>query len=770
MLGRSMNDIFKRVLLGRPISSHEEAHHRLSKTTALAVFSSDALSSSAYATDEILRVLILAGALALSFSVPVGLAVATVLAVVITSYRQTVKAYPKGGGAYRVAHDNLGPFPGLIAASSILIDYILTVAVSVAAGVGAVGAAFPEVRGHRVALALAVVALITALNLRGLKESGTIFAIPTYGFLLSMGVMIVIGVVRVATGSLTPYPQTQLDAVQPVTIFLILWAFSSGSTALTGVEAIADGVPAFRRPEAKNASQTLLILGILLSFLFLGITFLANKLRVDPELIEHGKTATSQIAAKVFGARHFMFYVVQAATSLILFLAANTAFADFPRLSSILAKDRYLPRVLANRGDRLAFSNGIVILAVAAGAVLINYRADAHDIIPLYVIGVFTSFTLSQSGMVVRWNRLRKREVAVGRPPPPGWKRSLAINAFGALTTFVVLIIVTITKFADGAWQVIVLIPAVALLLRRIGLHFAEVDKDLQSEQMVPRVLTNRVILVVTRFRGATKALALCRSIAPSELHIATLGAPEVRLADLRNRWEAMGVPTDFKKFESKQALIEFARSMNPTDQTPVTVVLPDPQYEGWLGQILRNRVLLSLKRAFLVQPGIVVVSVPFLPSVEPEPRRLRAPGRLSLIVVVSAVNHAANRAIAYAESLNPSDLKALAVQTDPGEAARLTEEWTLKGIRVPLEIVDSPYRSLVQPLLDQVKLMNPNPEDAVGVVIPEFVVSHWWHNFLHNQTAFLIKTALLFEPNVIVINVPYRVGRAETGRRDPDA
>lgn len=779
-----MNKIFKRLLVGKPVSSHEELHHRLSKRIALAVFSSDALSSSAYATDEILLVLVLAGTAGLGFATPIALAVAFVLGVVIFSYRQTVKAYPHGGGAYIVAHENLGVLPGLIAASALLIDYVLTVAVSVAAGVAAVGAALPEMRDHRISLALGVVAFITFLNLRGLKESGTVFAIPTYGFLVTMGLMIAIGVFRAATGDLQAIPTHTLEATTGVSFFLVARAFASGSTALTGVEAISDGVPAFRKPEAKNASQTLFVLGIILGVLFLGITFLARAVHVDPHLIEEGKTVTSQIAGAVFGADSLAFYVIQAFTALILFLAANTAYADFPRLASILARDRYLPRALRNRGDRLAFSNGIIILASAAAGLLINYKADVHKIIPLYVVGVFTSFTLSQSGMVVHTLREKAHALRTGEAPPKRWRQKAVISAFGAATTFVVLIIVSITKFfaplppgepaggfRGGAWQVIVLIPTVAFILKKINSHYRMVHRELRQDMRVAAIGENKVVLVLTRFRGSTKALAFARAIAPTQLKVVAFRTSAVRLQDLRNQWDRLGITHPIEPIGDKISDLEaLVSELRPKEDSPVTVILPDAQYGSLITQVWKTLLLLRIKRAFLTARDVVVVSVPFQPEIEPEPKRLQAPGRLAIIVVVSSVNKATMRALNYARSLHPSELKAMTIQTDPGEAAELTEEWNRLGTDIPLEIVDSPYRSLLQPLLREVRELQPNPSDAVGVVVPEFIVRHWWQNFLHNQTALLIKSALLFEPNVVVINVPFQVGEARASDKEETA
>lgn len=759
----------KRVIVGPPISSYEEARHRLSKKIALAVFSSDALSSSAYATDEILLALAVAGAGAIRLARPVGIAVTAVLAIVVISYRQTVRAYPSGGGAYIVAHENLGAFPGLIAASSLLVDYVLTVAVSVAAGLAAVSAAFPAVRDHRVLLGIAVVTLITALNLRGLKESGTVFAIPTYGFLLSMAVMILLGGFKVVTGNFSPYPASTLGAEQGLTMFLVLRAFASGSSALTGVEAISNGVPAFKKPESNNAATTLLILGGLLAFLFLGTTFLARSYRADPQLIDQGKTVTSQIAAKVFGPASMLFYVVQSFTALILFLAANTSFADFPRLASILAKDRYLPRALQHRGDRLAFSNGIIILSVAASLLLFHYKAQVHRIIPLYVIGVFTSFTLSQAGMVKHWFKDARTAARLGRRPPKRWRRSAAVNALGAATTAVVLVVVSLTKFRLGAWQVMILIPALAWALSRIRSHYLRIAAELVVDRSALPITSDKVVLVLTSGAGATKALALARTMGPRQLRVVALGTAQGWAAELTDRWRRLGIKVGVEPIKGGiSGLVRYVAAMHPQERAPVSIVLPEPQYATWRSHITKNLLALRVKRAFLYAVDSVVISVPFNPRQAPEPR-LQAPGRFALIVFVSSVNRATLRAVEYARSLHPSSLTAMSIQTQPGEAAELTEQWSRWGIKVPLEIVDSPYRSLMEPVLREVRRLGPTHNDAVGVVVPEFLVKHWWHTLLHNQTALLIKSALLFEPNVVVINVPYRLGRrSSAGPPDP--
>lgn len=737
----------KRVIVGRPISSHRELSHRLSKRIALAVFSSDALSSSAYATDEILLVLMAAGSGVLRLSIPISLSIVFVLAVVVVSYRQTVRAYPGGGGAYIVAHDNIGPFPGLIAASSLLIDYVLTVAVSVAAGVAAVNAAFPALEHNRVPAALAVVGLITLLNLRGLRESGRIFAVPTYGFLLAVGTMIIVGAARVLTGNYTPVPRPQIEAEHALGLFVVLRAFASGSTALTGIEAISNGVPAFRPSESRNAATTLGVLGLLLSFLFLGITFLANAYQVDPGLIERGGTVPSQVARGVFGGGSAMFFLIQAFTALILFLAANTSYADFPRLASILAHDRYLPRVFRNRGDKLAFSNGIIILAVASAAVVVHYDAAVHRIIPLYVIGVFTSFTLSQTGMVVRWFRLKGK----------GWRRSAAVNAFGGLTTFVVLLIVGTTKFALGAWQVMILIPTVAWLLHLVGRHYAYVADELRIKDPVPPITAHKVVMLVSPVPGATlKALGFARAFGPKELHVVGFRVPERRFREVRRRWQELGIKSPIEATGHRLSdLIEYVDDLDPSETEPVTVVIPDPQYPSRIHQVRINRRLLGIKRAFVSRPGVVVTSVPFRPDVDPDPRRLEAPGRLSVIVLVSAVHRGTLRALEYARSLQPAELQAVIIGIDPEEGPNLISQWHEWAIGVPIRAVDSPYRSLVGPLLDEVRSLRPNPGDAVAVVVPAFVLPHWWQRLLHNQTALLIKAALLFERNVVVVSVP---------------
>src|SRR5437867_4299584 len=421
----------KRLLVGKPIPSHLAHHERLSRLTGLAVLASDALSSVAYATDFILATLIVAGVEAFRYAVPISLVIASLLAIVAFSYRQTIHAYPTGGGAYRVAKENIGQYAGLIAAASLLVDYTLTVAVSISAGVLAITSAFPQLDAYRVELCLAFLAILTVGNLRGIRESGQIFAVPTYFFVGTISVLIVAGLARYLTGHMTPIeaPLPPGAGRQPLTTFLLLTAFANGCTAMTGVEAVSDGVPAFRPPESKNAAATLVTMATMGIAMFIGITVLAHVYRVIPNSSESG---VSQLGRAIFGSHTFAYYLLQAATTLILVLAANTAYADFPRLASIVSRDRYLPRQFMNQGDRLAFSNGILILSMFAAVLILAFRGDTQALLPLYMIGVFVSFTLSQAGMVIHWRKSNE----------PQRHTSALINGFGAIVTGTVLVLV----------------------------------------------------------------------------------------------------------------------------------------------------------------------------------------------------------------------------------------------------------------------------------------------------------------------------------------
>lgn len=599
----------KRLFVGTPLPTAQSRHERLGKSTALAVFASDALSSVSYATEEILLVLILAGSIALSYSLPIAVGIAVLIGIVTSSYSQTIRAYPAGGGAYIVTKDNLGVVPGLIAAAALLIDYVLTVAVSVAAGVAAVTSAMPHLYRYRVLLCVAAVALISVANLRGIRESGQLFAIPTYLFVASLGGMVIYGSIGAVFDWLPEAPyQPHGPGLEGVGLFLLLRAFASGCTALTGVEAVSDGVPAFKPPEAQNARIVMAWLGGILIVLFLGITYLAYDLGVVPR--EH-ETVVSQLARRILGSG-FLYYGIQAVTMLILLLAANTSFADFPRLSFFLARDRFIPRQFANQGDRLVFSNGILILGGLAAILLVAFRGNTHALIPLYAVGVFISFTLSQASMVRRWLRLRGE----------GWWWRMAVSGSGALTTGIVLLTIAGTKFMEGAWIVVFLIPLLVLTFMTMHGHYDEVATQLSLDAMEP----------------------------------------------------------------------------------------PPP---------LQNTVL----------------------------------------VLVGDLHRGVVRALQYAQTLSVN-AKAVFVELDPERTHRLEQKWAKWGMGVPLIVLTSPYRSLLGPLLHYVDhlLEQGGDNQIVTIVLPEFIPARWWQHLLHNQTALLIKGAMLFRKKVIVTDVPYHL------------
>ncbi|HXD74500.1 MAG TPA: APC family permease [Vicinamibacterales bacterium] len=601
----------KRLLVGKPIPSSMAHHERLSRVTGLAVLSSDALSSVAYATDFILSTLVVAGLSAFSHAIPISLVIGALLAIVAFSYRQTIHAYPTGGGAYIVAKENIGDNAGLIAAASLLVDYTLTVSVSISAGVLAVTSAFPRLDALRVELCLAALALLMVGNLRGIRESGRIFAVPTYFFICSVVVLLGGGLYRYLTGGIVPV-QVPIPAdagTRTLTTFLLLTAFANGCTAMTGVEAVSNGVPAFRPPESKNASATLVAMATIAIGMFIGITVLARAYGVIPSAAESG---VSQLGRAIFG-RNIIYYVIQAATMMILVLAANTAYADFPRLASIVARDRYLPRQFMNQGDRLAFSNGILVLSAFAAVLIVAFRGDTQSLLPLYMIGVFVSFTLSQAGMVIHWRKTRER----------GWKTSAAINGFGAFVTGIVLIIVAMTKTLEGAWIVLLLIPFIVYLFKMTRKHYDHVASQL------------------------------------------TL------------------------------------RGYKPHSKAHNIVVMP-----------------------------------------------------------IGGMQRAVVEALRYAETLS-DDVRAVYVDIDPRATEQIRKDWIQWGGRVQLVVLDSPYRSVMEPLLEYIDAVEKErPDDYISVILPEFVPAKWWQHLLHNQSALLIKGALLFRPNLVVTSVPFHLER----------
>jgi amino acid transporter len=601
----------KKLFVGSPLATAQARHERLSKSSALAVFASDALSSVAYSTEAILIVLVLAGTGALGYSIPIGAAVSLLIIIVASSYRQTILAYPQGGGAYIVSKDNLGRLPSLVAGAALLIDYVLTVAVSVSAGVDALTSAVPPLLGYRVLLGIGFIVVIAVANLRGIRESGALFAVPSYLFIVSLAGMLFYGFVHWLSGWETPAPppETVVTGVHGITLFLILRAFSAGCTALTGVEAVSDGVPAFKPPEALNARVVLAWLAGILVTLFMGITFLARHYHVYPNEVE---SVVSQLARQIFGGG-LLYYEIQAVTMLILVLAANTSFADFPRLSYFLARDGFIPRQFGTRGDRLVFSNGIVILAVAAALLIAMFGGATQALLPLYAIGVFVSFTLSQASMVKRW--LVRRE--------GGWWWRWWVNALGATTTGLVMIVIAATKFMEGAWVVVLLIPALVMHFLMIHRHYLQVAPQLSIEGYVgPPPMQNTVLVLI------------------GDLH-----------------------------------------------------------------------------------KGVIT-------------------------------------ALQYAKTLSPS-VKAVYVELDPEKTHKLEEKWGKWGLGIPLVVLSSPYRSLLTPFLEYLDhLLALGENHWVTIVIPEFVPAKWWQHLLHNQTALLIKGALLFRKNVVVTDVPYHLAR----------
>jgi amino acid transporter len=598
----------KRLLVGSPISTAHAEHERLSRTTGLAVLSSDALSSVAYATEEILRVLMIGGAAALSLSTPVSLVIALLLLTVAFSYRQTIFAYPTGGGAYLVAKDNLGDTPALVAAAALLIDYTLTVAVSIAAGVAALTSAFPSLHVNRVELSLGFMAVLALGNLRGIRESGRIFSVPTYFFIGGMVVLLAVGAWRWITGAIVPLDEAAASAlpVGSLGTFAILTAFANGCTAMTGVEAVSNGVPAFRKPESRNAAATLVIMALLAVTMFVGITLLAHAYVIVPNDTE---TVVSQIARAVFGGRGWPYYTIQAGTMLILVLAANTAYADFPRLASIVSRDRYLPRQFMNQGDRLAFSNGIVVLSTCAGLLLVIFGGDTHALIPLYMIGVFVSFTLSQVGMVVHWRRLRE----------PGWRTSAVVNGIGAIVTAIVLLIVASTKAAEGAWIIILLIPTLVFVFRTTRQHYDHVASQLSLQEFTPPPkLRNIVLLPVSGVhRAVLQALHYAHTLSDDvrALYVSTDGhALEIVQRDW-DRW-GEGVPLvvlDSPYRSVLEPLLAYINNLEATQPDAyVTIVLPEFVPAKWWQHLLHNQRALLLKGALLFRPNTVVTNVPF--------------------------------------------------------------------------------------------------------------------------------------------------------------
>lgn len=653
----------KRMLVGSALRTEQVAHERLTKKTALAVFSSDALSSVAYSTEAILLVLLAAGTTAIIYLPYIAIGITALLAILVLSYRQTIHAYPSGGGAYIVAKDNLGTQTGLVAAASLLVDYILTVAVSVSAGVAAItsaanGTRFAFLQEHRVILSVLFIVFIALINLRGVRESGAFFAGPTYLFILSMFALIVVGFIRFwMTHAVMETPATiHFDesvgamAHHTLTSGALLWllmrAFAAGCTALTGVEAISNGIPAFKQPESKNAAITLTIMALIMVVLILGSGFLAYELNAHPT---ENETLISAIGRHTFG-EGIAYYILQASTAAILVLAANTSFADFPRLASLLAADRFLPRQLATRGDRLVFSNGVLILSFLACVLIVVFKGEEQSMLPLYALGVFISFTLSQAGMVVHWHRLRKadeakrrireeeeihrsqagdtgavsheaeRLEAIERDEGANWLVSTLVNAIGATVSFVVLLVIAITKFSHGAWAVILLIPLLVVMFRSINRHYLNIAHQLSTEGLQPRdsIARNLVLVPISGIhRGVVYALDYAKSIAPGRVTAIYVDLNEEATRKLREKWPSWGTGVELVVLQSPyrsltKPLLRYIERVSRRDDTMVTVLLPEFVPAKWWHQLLHNQSSLMLKGALLFRKGVIVTSVPY--------------------------------------------------------------------------------------------------------------------------------------------------------------
>lgn len=599
----------KRLIVGTPMATAQAKHERLAKIPALAIFCSDAISSVAYGPEEIRIFLALAGTAALSLSVPVAIAITFLIGVVSTSYWQTIHAYPSGGGAYTVARENLGTLPGLMAGASLLVGYVVTVAVSVAAGVAALTSAFPVLYPARVWIGISCVAFLAVVNLRGLRETARVFAVPTYWFITGIFLVMAAGAAHLWRGAPVPdFPPMDPSGLAPLTTLLVLRAFSSGCTAMTGIEAVANCVQAFKPPEAKNAGITLVWMASILGIMVMGLTYLSDAFHLVPRV---GETLVSQLAGQTLG-RGWLYLGVQASTMVILLLGANTCYGGFPMLSSLLAKDGYLPRQFASLGDRLVYSNGILILSGVSMLLLVAFQGDTHSLLPLYALGVFISFTLSQFGMVVRWARLRERH----------WRHHAAVNLIGALVTATVVGVVGFTRFVEGGWMVIVVIPVLVLMFYTIRRHYVEMTRQIDVYGYRPPKL-----------------------------------------------------------------------------------------------------------------------------------------GRHPVVVLVGGMNRGVIAALTYARAISPN-VTALTVDLDSTSTARLQMRWREWAPDVPLVVLDSPYRSVIQPILHYVDQMEKQRDgDYMTIILPEFVPAKWWQHLLHNQTALLIKAALLFRRGKVAISIPYHLG-----------
>ena len=740
----------RRLFVGRPMRTGQMEETLLPKFLALPIFASDPLSSVAYATESALVVLIGVSAASAHLVFPISIAIALLLTIVVISYIQTVRVYETSGGAYIVARENLGTLPSLVGAAALLTDYVLTVAVSISAGIFAITSFAPSLSAHKVDLSIAALLVIVAANLRGVRESGLVFALPTYLFVTSIAALVIAGIVELATGTAhhAVTPHALPVGTGTITLFVLLRAFSSGSTALTGVEAIANGVNAFRQPHGKNAAQTLAILGTIAISLFLGVSYLAVHLHARPSSTD---SVVSQIARAVFpsgSAGAFMYYAVQGLTLLVLILAANTSFQGFPRLSALLARDRFAPRQFTNLGDRLVFSNGVVVLATVAGLLLWIYGANTNSLIHLYVIGVFTAFTLSQAGMVKYWWRTTGSRF--------GWRP--LVNGVGATATGVVTLIVVYTKFAEGAWLVTVAIPLLVVGMYGIRRHYQRLGRRLAAGAdavLAAPPAQNTTLLLVEAIDDATdRALWFARRIANGgalrALHVPTHGTDP----GIRPRWfhHTDGSP-ELEILDpslgATDSVLEQVWRLPRGDSEFVTVVIPELFRSDSILEQRRRPLELLLKLRLVAEPGVVVADLPLVPG------RGGTTNKLIARVIVSGVDAASMRAANYASALDIDDTRAVHFAFSASDAHDVRREWSSHGARIPLEVDEAPYRDLGKPLLRYLRDLTADGDTTVLVLMPE-LVTRGWRRLLHNQRAVYIKRLLLFEPNVVLASVPY--------------
>jgi amino acid transporter len=747
-------DVVKRALIGRPRSTAEMEDTLLSKTLALPVFASDPLSSVAYATESGLVVLVAASAAAASRILPISFVIAALLAIVVLSYRQTVRAYETSGGAYVVAKDNLGTMASLVGAAALLVDYILTVAVSVAAGILAITSLAPSVASHKVALSLAAVGLLTLVNLRGVRESGIAFALPTYSFVIAMYVLVAAGIGKCVVGSCpqaaVPHPVAVGSGA--IGVFLLVRAFASGAVALTGVEAISNGVGAFRPPKGKNAAATLGVLGVISITLFLGVSYLTVRMHARPS---NTVSLVSEIARATFPAGSpgsFMYYAVQILTFAILVLAANTSYQGFPRLAAVLAQDRFFPRQFVNLGDRLVYSNGIIVLAGLASLLIWIFHANVISLIHLYVVGVFTAFTLSQAGMVRYWRRRRE----------PGWQRRASINGIGAVTTGVVTLLVIQAKFTAGAWMVTIAVPALIGIFLLINRHYRKVARRLHagiSAVAAAPPATNQVVLYVESFDAALQeAVWYARQIAGDDFRAIHVPGPHSDTG-IRPRFRQLtNIRPDLEIVRPEDgradAVIEYLWSLPRGESNFVTTIIPELFRRPSLLAAMTRRTEFSLKLRLLTEPGVVISDVPVLSRAATD---WHPPRRAACRILVSGAHAASMRAVNYAGTLGFADTRALFFAFEAGEADWIRSEWRARAMPIPLEVEEANFRDLGDPLLRYLRSITADADAIAVVIMPELIFSGP-QRLLHNQRALYIKRLLLFEPRVILTSVPYRL------------